>query len=272
MEDRGGWAQPRFSPDGRAVLFRAIHVSGCHLWIFDFERGTRTRITTEADNHDPVWHPDGKRIHWTAAGSGSRNLVSTRTDSDDVPQTVLSQDTGRWRAQSWSADGTRLLLTLERSETERDVYVLSADTATAQPLLASRFKEDLAAFSPDGRWFAYVSSESGRDEVYLRRYEGEPGRIQVSANGGTSPRWSREGRELFYTEGARMMVVDVRLGDTATAGRPRQLFEGPFDWERPDNWDVSPDGRGFVMVQRQEGRIRQATLRVVVNWTEQLPD
>jgi eukaryotic-like serine/threonine-protein kinase len=270
MEDRGAWAQPRFSPDGLAVLFRAIQVPDCHLWVLDLERGTRTRITTEADNHDPVWHPDGRRIHWTASASGSRKLVSTRIDSDGVPQAMLSEDTRRWRALSWSADGTRLLLTLEHSDTERDIYVLSAGTEEARPLLATRFNEDYATFSPDGRWFAYVSNESGRDEVYLRRYEGEPGRIQISANGGTSPRWSRDGRELFYTEGPRMMVADVRLGDTATASRPRQLFEGPFDWERPDNWDVSADGRGFIMVLRQEGRIRQATLRVVVNWTGQL--
>jgi Tol biopolymer transport system component len=252
------------------VLFRAIQVPECHLYVFDIQRGTRTRVTMEADNHDPAWHPDGVTINWTASASGSRNLVSGRVDAGGSPNTILSADSRRWRAQSWSRDGTRLLLTLESSDTERDIYVLPASAAEPRPLLATRFKEELSAFAPDGRWFAYVSNESGRDEVYVRRYEGEPGRMQISTNGGTSPRWSVDGRELFYTEGPRMMVADMRLGGTAIAGRPRQLFEGPFDWERQDNWDVAPDGGGFVMVMRQEGRVRQATLRVVVNWAEQL--
>ena len=270
MADRGGWAQPRFSPDGLAVLFRAIRTPECDLWMFDLERGTRTRMTTEADNHDPIWHPDGRHIYWTASASGLRTLVSARTDGDGVPQAVLSRETGRWRAESWSADGRHLLLTLESSDADRDIYVLSAGTEEPRPLLATRFAEGYPAFSPDGRWFAYVSNESGRDEVYLRRYEGAPGRIPISANGGTSPRWSHDGRELFYTAGSRMMAVDVRLGDTASVSRSRQLFEGPFDWDRPDNWDVSPDGSGFIMILRQDGRIRQARLHVVVNWAAQL--
>ena len=102
----------------------------------------------------------------------------------------------------------------------------------------------------------------------MRRFDGEPRRLQISANGGRFPRWSGDGREIFYTEGSRMMAVEIQLGDTGTAGRPRPLFEGPFEWDRADNWDVSPDGRGFVMVLRE--RATPATLRVVVNWTEQL--
>ena len=138
--------------------------------------------------------------------------------------------------------------------------------------LETPFGEGAPTFSPDGRWVAYVSNESGRNEIHVRPFPGPGERLTVSVEGGNEPVWSRDGRELFYRSGDAMMAVDVSTGPALNTGKPRRLFEKPYErtlalWP---NYDVSADGRRFLMVKTIGQEAAPAQINVVLNWTEEL--
>ena len=145
----------------------------------------------------------------------------------------------------------------------------------AEPFLRTPFEEGGARFSPDGRWLAHVSNESGGPEVYVQPYPGPGGKWQISTDGGTEPVWNRNGRELFYRSGNRMMAVETTMQPSFSAGKPRMLFEGPyFTTEFPNmtvSYDVSADGQRFLVVKETDAASRSAAqINVVQNWTEEL--
>jgi len=143
----------------------------------------------------------------------------------------------------------------------------------AQPFLQTPFNESVPRFSPDGRWLAYISNESGRYEVYVQPYPGPGGKWQISTDGGTEPVWNRNGRELFYRSGDKMMAVDIATQPSFVAGKPRMLFQGQYV---PTNgtfpfYDVSPDGQRFLMLKPSEQSGAAPTqINVVLNWFEEL--
>jgi eukaryotic-like serine/threonine-protein kinase len=152
----------------------------------------------------------------------------------------------------------------------------SSSDAKPQPFLHSQFSKAKPQFSPDGRWVAYQSDETGRYEVYVTPYPGPGGKVHVSNEGGTTPRWARNGRELFYRNGDKMMAVDIPMTPAFRAGTPKLLFEGHyfgggvFD-HLGASYDVAPDGKRFLMVKPATGQNAQASqLHVVVNWFEEL--
>ena len=154
--------------------------------------------------------------------------------------------------------------------TGRDIWMLPLDGEPV-PLVVTEASERSARFSPNGRWLAYVSDESGRDEIYVQAFPGPGGKQVISTNGGREPVWSRDGTELFYRRGDELLSVDVDTGDELEAGTPRTLLTARFAVSaggRNQNYDVSLDGERFVYVQRDEGVPRE--LRVVVNWFEEL--
>jgi Tol biopolymer transport system component len=153
------------------------------------------------------------------------------------------------------------------------VWFLRVADHTKQPFLVTRATEGAAKFSPDGRWIAYVSDESGKPEVYVQPFPATGGKWQVSTDGGTEPVWNRNGRELFYRSGNRMMAVDVVTQPTFSNGRPRQLFEGKYVSSlfplTGFAYDVSPDGQRFLMIE-ETGSTTAAQINVVLNWAEEL--
>jgi hypothetical protein len=152
----------------------------------------------------------------------------------------------------------------------RGKVAVVAGGGEAVPFLLTSFDEHGASFSPDGQWVAYASDESGRSEVYVQPYPGPGGKWLVSTGGGRDPVWSADGRELFYREGNKMMVVGVQTQPTFSLGRPRALFEHRYaESEAGRNYDVSPDGRQFVMI-RSDAAEPPVHLHVVVNWFEDL--
>ena len=143
----------------------------------------------------------------------------------------------------------------------------------ARPFLRTQFDETAPRFSPDGHWLAYISDESGRDEVYVQPYPGPGGKWQISTEGGTEPVWSPNGRELFYRSGGKMMAADIAAQPGFTVGKPRMLFEGPYQtaWTDLPNYDVSPDGQRFLMLKPIESADAAPTqINVVLNWFEEL--
>jgi serine/threonine-protein kinase len=154
------------------------------------------------------------------------------------------------------------------------LWVLSLKDRKAKPFLRTPFNESAARFSPDGRWLAYISDESGRYEIYVQPYPGPGAKLQISTDGGTEPVWNPRGRELFYRNGNKMMVVDVAATQTAfIASKPRVLFDGeylPTPATTP-NYDVSPDGQRFLMIKTGgAGEVAPTQINVVFNWFEEL--
>jgi Tol biopolymer transport system component len=269
VNDRGEYSYPRLSPDGRRL---AVGV-GFDIWVLDLVRGTRVRIAgTDRGTSPPppitAWTADGRRlaISRRSAPEGQLDLV----DPDDLEHaTPLLRRPYLVQLGSWSRNGTLAFFQLPGGS-ERDVWLLEPGAHEPRPFLVSRFNERGATFSPDGRWLGYAADPTGRDEVYIRAYPGPGPQIPVSTEGGVEPAWSRDGQEIFYREGDRMMAVPFGPGPTPVLGRPRVIFERPYAASSLGvaNYDVGPDGR-FVVV-RPINTIRDNRLTVVLNWTEDL--
>ncbi len=174
---------------------------------------------------------------------------------------------------SWSPDGQLLAFVEVNPTTGYDIWVLRLSDRKAQPFLRTPFNESVPRFSPDGRWLAYISNESGRYEIYVQPYPGPGGKWQISTEGGTEPIWNPNGRELFYRSGDKMMAVDIATQPSFTAGKPRVLFEGRYELSpaTTPNYDVSPDGQRFLMLKPAEASEAAPTqINVVLNWFEEL--
>jgi eukaryotic-like serine/threonine-protein kinase len=243
-----------------------------------------TRLTFEGNfNVNPAWTPDGKRIAFTSNKEGPQSIFWQLADgSGGLERLTTGEYNNNHVPMSWSPDGQLLAFIQIDPTTGLDIWVLrlgdpsagSGQVRKAQPFLRTPFNESVPAFSPDGHWLAYVSDESGLVEVYVQPYPGPGGKYQISKEGGTEPVWNRNGRELFYRSGNKMMAVDIATKPGFAAGKPRMLFEGPY---RPtgstiQNYDVSPDGQRFLMLKSGEQNSSSAPTQIVVvqNWFEEL--
>jgi Tol biopolymer transport system component len=261
------------SPDGRwlAMSLKGSASSATDIWVRDLQRGVTSRFSfNEEDDQNPVWSPDGTRIAWGGMRGGQFDLVA-KTVGGTGEEEVLLEAEGNQFPSSWSPDGKSLLYYSLDSDTGWDVYVLPLEgDRTPHPYLRSKFREIRARFSPDGRWVAYQSNESGRDEVYARAFPGPGGKWQISTAGGSEPQWSPDGRELFYLAQNRMMRVEVRRGATFEVGIPEPLFSVAL---RPiitnSRYLLSSDGRRFLLLS---SLLQDSTppTTVVLNWTAEL--
>ena len=264
---------PRLSPDGQRL---AVEILGANLdvWIYDIPRGTLTRLTFEANNQLPIWAPDGKRLAFASDRAGPANLFWKLADGSGAAERLATSEHGN-HPDSWSSDGQALAFHEHHPTTGRDVWVLPLEgERQPRPFLRTPFNEASPVFSPDNRWLAYGSGESGRREIYVQPFPGPGGKSQISTEGGTEPVWPRNGRELFYRNGERMMAVEITTEPTFSAGSPRLLFEGrqfSFSAGFGANYDVTSDGQRFVMMQASEQQQEAATqINVVLNWFEEL--
>ncbi len=270
----GNYSQPAFSPDGRRLAVIGGHYQGSDIWVHDFSRGTFTRLTTNpTDDESPVWTPDGRRITFSSNRAGVMDLYEIPADGSAPEKSVLVRP-GAQMAQSWLPDGKVLLFLEGPAAAPGNLWVMTREGSNAplRAFLESPFKERCAQFSPDGRWVAYTSDESGRDEVYVRPFPAGSGKVQISVDGGDCSRWARNGRELFYQSGNKLMAVAVRPGAEFAADPPKALFEAPL---RPDptanlpDFDVSPDGQRFIIV-RPEKEAGPTQIHLLANWTQEL--
>ena len=272
----GGYGEVALSPDGGRAAAITVEKSEREALLFgDFARGTLSRSSAEGNFVSLAWAPDGERVAF-GFGPGGRmyNLFWQNADGSTAPErlaneTVLEQE----QPTSFSPDGSLLLLDglnfndTGPTNTGWDILVLPLSGEKAlRPFLQTKSAETAGRFSPDGRWVAYVSNESGGWQVFVRSFPGPGQRWQISTDGGRDPRWSRSGRELFYRQGDKMMVVDVEMKPTFRPGRPRTLFEGHF----LRSYDVAPDGRRFLMIKEDPAELGPAHVNVVLNWFEEV--
>jgi eukaryotic-like serine/threonine-protein kinase len=263
---------PRLSPDGRRVAV-AIQEQKAQLWLYDLSRETMTRLTFEGNfSNYPAWTPDGKRIAFQSNKEGPGNIFWQLADGSGGLERLTTSEYSHYPMSS-SPDGQLLAFTELNPTTGYDIWMLRMGDRKAQPFLRTPFNETTPRFSPDGRWLAYVSDESGRNEIYMQPYPGPGGKWQISTEGGREPVWNRNGRELFYRIGGKMMAVEITTQPGLSASKPRVLFEGRYEPTvvTAANYDVSPDGQRFLMLKSGEvGEAARTQINVVLNWFEEL--
>ena len=271
IDEDGAFHLPRISPDGRWVTL-GRRGSNPSVWVYDVSRTTLSRLAHGFVNNFPIWTPDGRRVTFFSSADGRipGNIFWQTADGSLPAEQLLPPDyTGRMLFPvSWSPDGKTLAFERHRPETQYDIMLLSLEgDRTVTPFLQSEFDEDKPNFSPDGRWMAYVSNETGRYEVYVRPFPASTGKWLVSTDGGDFPRWNPKGRELFYRNGDKLMLVDVGTQKgQLTLGSPRVLFETALDAD----FDVAPDGEHFLMADRRPSPPTVTQLNLILNWAEEL--
>ncbi|MGH9368740.1 MAG: protein kinase domain-containing protein [Thermoanaerobaculia bacterium] len=264
----------RFSPDGRRISYSKGDANQ-DVWILDLERGTETRLTPEAsEEFDSVWSPDGRRMAYTSERRWETPKIFARDADGSGEEKLLWKGEDTVVSQAWSPDGRTLAFTALGPGKQWDVWTLDLERSSAKAFLASSYEEAEPDFSPDGRWIAYTSDESGRYEIYARPFPGPGAKVPISTSGGTEPAWGRDGKELFYRNGDRMMAVPVKLGPELAAGKPAVLFEKPgllaLPFREMRQYDVAPDGKSFVMIQIPDTRAPSADPILITNWFAEL--
>ncbi len=277
------YLSPQLSPDGQRI---AVTVGGAgpdapgDVWVYDLARGALTRLTFQGRNQFPHWTPDGKRVTFLSIVQGKNNVAWTPADGSGAAETLASVTQGG-RPYSWSPDG-KLLLYNAGTRGAGNIWVLPLEgQRKPAPYLETQFSVFGAQFSPDGRWVAYVSTESNLEQVYVQAapgLDGKPragGKWQVSTTDGREPRWARGGRELLYRSrqpGGQVMAVDIEPGPTFRAGVPKLLFEDRYG---QGGWDVSADGKRFLVFgggggAGEETPAAAAQLHVVLEWFDEI--
>jgi Tol biopolymer transport system component/predicted Ser/Thr protein kinase len=272
---------PALSPDGKRVAVTSGGIGAPDIWIHEVDRPVTTRLTTD-DQSDlwPTWSPTGDRVAFASGRTGRRDIYVKRADgSGEATSLLLTEDTAEYLTD-WSRD-ERTLLFFRRlqgggGEGIGDIFYLQRKDAGGYeevPFQTTQFEEVTPQFSPDERFIAYVSNESGQSEIYIQAFPQGGNKRRVSVNGGLAPRWRADGKELFYVEGGTLMATPVSTSPSLTVGSPEALFSAPsLAGARNNflNYDVTPEGNKFVIKETVETDTEsQPVIRVVQNWYEE---
>jgi serine/threonine-protein kinase len=271
---------PKLSPDGKRIVVARYEGSTLKLSVFERDRQVLSALTPEPGRtFCPAWSPDGRQVAYSffhqshprlaikaADGSGERRHPTPRTEDAEF-------------VNSWSPDDQWIAYTLSYNEDRggtrqrgtSDIWLLSLEELKARPWFETPFREIGAEFSPDGRWIAYVSDETGRNEVYVRPFPGPGGRLKVSAEGGNEPTWWKGGREVLFRKDDAFLTAEFRPGTEASAGAPRPLFEARLDRggreDFPRQYDVARDGSEIIAVESDPEQPVERQLAIVTGWT-----
>lgn len=259
-------AAVRLSPNERALT---VETGGAteQIWVYDLVRGTPTSLTLQWDNLNAVWSPDSARIAFSSNRNGPFDIYALSLNTSNDPQR-LTNSGYRQFSTDWLPDGDTILFEQEHPETGEDIWMLHVEgDRTAEPFLQSPASERRARASPNGRFVAYDSDESGRREVYVRAFRDSNWRAQVSSRGGQDPRWRRDGSELLYFERRdRLMSVQVSERDRSLElSMPVTFFEN----DSLADYDISNDGRLIVLEKTASGPAPNE-LEIVLNFAEEL--
>ena len=272
LEQADQYRDASVSPDGRWLAFDRDTTGGSDLWIRDLGRGVTSRFTfepaTQASN--PHWSPDGRRVLFSARSSGSLDLMLKDASGTREAEVLLATKDDDL-ASDWTADGTHVIYSSRENETGWNVWALplSGDRKPF-PVARTRFSELFGTVSPDGKFIAYFSDESGQMEVYVQEFPEPRHKWQVSTKGGTEPFWRADGRELFYRSGSELMAVPVQTAPEFVAGNPAVLFRARFPrLLLRGTYRPMPDGKRFMMLAPAGDNLVVPTV-VVLNWTTAL--
>ena len=262
----------RLDPIGTRVALTRIDGGIKNIWIYDLERGTEEKITQESNNFRPQWTPDGRRIVFTTARRDIYDILVKPTDALGTEEPLVARDDVDERSEALSPDGRWLAIDEFTIETGEDIALLDLkDGSEPVPAAKTPFAENSPSFSRDSEWLAYRSYASGRSEIYVQRVADGAGRVKVSSNGGSTPRWSPINDELYYVAGDTIMALGYRVvGGAFRAETPRALVELPKGHSTARKLEVSPDGKRFLLPVATGEDPSPTELHVKTNWFEEL--
>jgi serine/threonine-protein kinase len=281
----GQYYGPRFSPDGKRLAFSMASGNGSDIWVKDLDRDTPSRLSfLPGVNSNPVWTPDGKSIVFRSDNLAAPGLYAIRSDGSGEAKRLTERQPPE-NPHSFSPDGKRLAISQTGNGGSIDLFTVAVEAdagpggpglrlGKAELFLGTPFMEGSPALSPDGRWLAYQSNESGTYEVYVRPFPGPGGRWQVSTGGGRNPLWSRDGRELLFqaSDGRVMAAAYTAKGDAFAAGKPRVWTETRVRTTGfGRNYDMTPDGKRLVaIVDDAQGDKLPTHLTFLLNFLDEL--
>ena len=268
------------SPDGQRVAVSVRDSSGKRdIWVFDVQRGTKTRITFEpSDEVNPTWSPDGSEIAYSSDRRGHRDIYARPSSGTGQERVVFESDEDK-SVEDWSSDGKFLAYTVQNPKTRRDVWLLPMAGSDRKPVLflGTPANEDQPRFSPDSRWLLYVSNETGRNEIYAQAWPPNGKKWQISNSFSGDPRWSADGKTVFYATRTGTRAYDLMAVDISGAGQelqpssPKKLF--PYRAAQSKNTFIAAkDGQHFLVITPEEAQDPTLTPFVVIlNWQRLLP-
>ncbi len=261
---------PRLSKDGSRLAVN-VRDSENEVWVYELARSTLTRLTVNpGEDETAFWSPDGRWIAFASSRVGQpRTVFRKLADGSGGAEPLWTSD-HHVHVECWSADGRSIIVSDVAPTTNDDLWLLRLDDEiSARPLLQTQFSEFGGRISPDGRWLAYTSDESGNYEVYVQAFPALGHKVQVSTNGGSQPVWARDGKELFYRGEGQIMAVTVAPGETFVITSPNPLFPDHYDLPavKHTGYDVATAGKRFLMIQ---GEGRRTNLNVVFNWFDEV--
>ena len=268
------YSDPRVSPDGRFV---AAHLQGEQndVWVTDVSRGTLVRLSLDAgEDETPVWSPDGRSVAWAGSRADVLRGIFRRPADGSGSEELVWKLEKHAHVRDWTPDGRALVLEIVDPYTNNDIWRLNLEgTPSAVPFRQTQFNEGSSRLSPDGHWLAYVSAESGRDEIYIQSFPQPGAMTQVSTTGGSQPVWSRDGRKLFFRAEGAIQEITFEPGSPPSVSKARRLFDDTFDSPQGalgghTAYDVFNDGQ-FLMIQPVD-KVDRGQIVVVVNWIEEL--
>ena len=269
--EKGAYQYLRVSPDGTRVAYTASSGADRDIFVLDWARNSKIRLTKEAGGEtSPIWSPDSRRIAYNASRTGGQSSIYWRAADGSGEEEQLTTGPNLRVPFSWSRDGQTLFFVEQNPQNSNDIWALPmTGDRTTRALVTSRFDERRPAISPDGRWLAYGTNEQGPPEIHVRPYpETAREKYQASAGGGTSPVWSIDGRAIFYRNGGKYFRVNVTTSPDFKAGKPEELFT-LIGSDQTMNYDLAPDGKRFAVIKSgSDGS--GVEYRVVVNWIEEL--
>jgi Tol biopolymer transport system component len=275
LGEPGEYGSTMLSPTGDRLALQLIDPrSGkADIWLRDLARGVTSRFTFDAANEfQPVWSPDGGTIVFSSDRGGLFDLYQKAASGAGEEKLLLASDEAKF-ACDWSRDGKYIAYQSRGKKTLWDLWVMPTfGDRKPIPVLQTPFSESRPAFSPDGRWLAYQSNESGRPEIYVQAFPVAEGKWQVSTAGGVEPSWRRDGKELFYgTPDLKLMAVEIRAGGTFQAGIPQPLFQAHIQsiTNVRNHYLATADGQRFLMLAPL-GRESMPPTTIVLNWSAEL--
>jgi serine/threonine-protein kinase len=274
------YLHPRISPDSRQL---AVEIEGPNhdFYVYDFARAVLSKMTTDGVSHWPVWSPDGGKLVYRSGPMMAWRMWQIPADRSRSPEQLAGTGFSQ-NAESWSPDGHAIAYTALTHEAGSHIIVESLDgDHQSHPFADTKASAGSPKFSPDGHWLAYCSNESGKAQAYVQAFPGPGPKIQVSNDGGTDPVWKKNGGELYFRNGDKMMAVSVSTARTFMAGRPRMLWEGHYSHgmstscgppgATSSNYDVTTDGRLFLMVKDEAPDTAfSRQIVVVLGWADEV--
>jgi serine/threonine protein kinase len=258
----------KLSPDGRTVAISSFRGATADIWLVDIARAVPSRFTfDDANELYPVWSPDGSEVLFSSNRGGFYNMYR-KPVAGSREETLLVKSTSHQYPTDWSEHGRTILFTNVDPKTQADIWMVAATGDwKPSPILVTSFNEYAARLSPDGRWMAYTSDESGRPEVYLQRFPTATGKVPISTLGGSEPCWRADGRELYYLAANRTLNAATVTTPDFSAGRPAKLFDTIVDTSLGSThaWHYTPtaDGQRFLL---NVSAVSETPTTVVLNW------